>query len=247
VNHLNNNVSQADLNEIRKQYQGEDLDIVLNKIASGYPVQYVLGNVNFCGNNIKVNENVLIPRFETEFLVDLIKRTIPNDASLKMIDLGTGSGCIAISLAKIFPNSKITGIDISNKAIDIAEHNKELNKVTNVTFNTSDMKLIENYNGFNIIISNPPYVSKEEETGPETKYEPQNAIFASNNGLYYYEDILKKESLSTNKPEHIFFEIGMNQKEEIENLCNIYLKDYNVSSYKDLAGKNRYIHIILNK
>lgn len=247
MNHLNNNVSQADLNEVKKQYQGEDLDIVLNKIASGYPVQYVLGNVNFCGNNIKVNENVLIPRFETEFLVDLIKRTIPNDATLKMIDLGTGSGCIAISLAKIFPNSKINGIDISDKAIDVAEYNKELNKVTNVTFNTSDMKLIENYNGFNIIISNPPYVSKEEVTGPETKYEPQNAIFASNNGLYYYEDILKKVSLSTNKPDHIFFEIGMNQSNPISKISNKYLPNYTCDTYKDLAGKDRYIHIYLNK
>ena len=239
MNHLNNiNLGEADYNELKKKYQGENLDIVLNKIKEGYPVQYLIGNVNFYGNIIKVSESVLIPRYETEFLVDLIKKSINNNESLKILDIGTGSGCISISLAKIFINSQITG--------SVANENKGLNKVSNVEFVNKDLFTIDNFEDFDIIVSNPPYVSLTEDVGIETKYEPQNAIFADNNGLIFYEDIIKKVSISR-RVKHIFFEIGMNQKEEIENLCNIYLKDYNVSSYKDLAGKNRYIHIILNK
>lgn len=247
MNHLNNiNLGEADYNELKKKYQGENLDIALNKIKEGYPVQYLIGNVNFYGNIIKVSESVLIPRYETEFLVDLIKKSINNNESLKILDIGTGSGCISISLAKIFINSQITGIDISSEAISVANENKGLNKVSNVEFVNKDLFTIDNFEDFDIIVSNPPYVSLTEDVGIETKYEPQNAIFADNNGLIFYEDIIKKVSISQ-RVKHIFFEIGMNQKEEIENLCNIYLKDYNVSSYKDLAGKNRYVHIILNK
>ncbi len=247
MNHLNNiNLGEADYNELKKKYQGENLDIALNKIKEGYPVQYLIGNVNFYGSMIKVSESVLIPRYETEFLVDLIKKGINNNESLKILDIGTGSGCISISLAKIFINSQITGIDISSDAISVANENKGLNKVSNVEFVNKDLFTIDNFEDFDVIVSNPPYVSLTEDVGIETKYEPQNAIFANNNGLIFYEDIIKKVSISQ-RVKHIFFEIGMNQKEEVENLCNIYLKDYNVFSYKDLAGKNRYIHIVLNK
>ena len=150
--------------ELEKQYQGKELDIVLNRIKNGYPVQYAIGNVNFYGNYIEVNENVLIPRYETEFLIDLISKTINKSFSGSIIDLGTGSGCIAISLAKIFPDSDVTGIDISMEAIKVAEKNKINNKVTNVTFKQKDINNIKNFDLFNIVVSNPPYnigVNKE--------------------------------------------------------------------------------------
>lgn len=242
MNHLNK-ISSADLIELKKQYQGDDLDIVLNKIENGYPVQYVIGNVNFYGNVIEVNENVLIPRYETEFLVDLINKLLPKDRDYTILDLGTGSGCIAISLAKLFKNSEVYGIDISNEAINVANKNKEINKVTNVTFNCTDMNLIDDYSNYDVIVSNPPYVSFDENTGIETKYEPQNAIFADNSGLYFYELILKTASNSKTKPKHIFFEIGMTQAEKISKYVKTYLPDYNINTYKDLSGKDRYIHI----
>ena len=242
-----NKISNSDLNELKKQYQGEALDIVLNKVESGYPVQYLIGNVNFCGNIINVSEDVLIPRFETEFLIDLIKNKIDTNANNKIIDLGTGSGCIAITIAKIFTNSEVEGIDISKKAIDIANTNKKMNLVTNVTFKQKDINDIKNFDEYNIIISNPPYVSKSEEVGPETKYEPQNAIFAENDGLYFYEEIIKKVSNSNQKPSDIFFEIGMNQGSKIKDLSTKLLFDYKCDIYKDLAGKERYIHIYVNK
>lgn len=233
--------------ELKKQYQGKELDIVLNKIENGYPVQYVLGNVNFYGNFIEVNEDVLIPRYETEFLVDLISKKIKSNFTGNIIDLGTGSGCIAISLAKIFPNSNVVGIDVSSKAVKLAKKNQTKNKVTNVTFKVNDIIEMQNYDSFNIIVSNPPYVSTDETTGEETRYEPQNAIFAKNDGLYYYEEIIKRVSLSSSKPEHLFFEIGMNQAESIKKYSLDLLPNYTCDVFKDLSGKDRYIHLYLNK
>lgn len=237
-----NNISKVDLELLEKKYQGESLDIALNKVKEGYPVQYLIGNVNFCGNIINVNENVLIPRYETEFLVELVLKSIPEDFKGNILDIGTGSGCISISIAKKLKNAKVVGIDISKKALEVATSNKELNSSNNVEFKNIDLFNMHNFNNFEIIISNPPYVSYNEEVGKETKFEPQNAIFAENNGLIFYEEIIKKASLSNNI-KHIFFEIGMNQAKDINAIKNKYLPNYKIEIHKDLAGKDRYIHI----
>ena len=237
-----NNISKVDLELLEKKYQGESLDIALNKIKEGYPVQYLIGNVNFCGNIINVNENVLIPRYETEFLVELVLKSIPENFKGNILDIGTGSGCISISIAKKLKNAKVVGIDISKKALEVATSNKEINSSNNVEFKNIDLFNMHNFNNFEIIISNPPYVSYNEEVGKETKFEPQNAIFAENNGLVFYEEIIKKASLSNNI-KHIFFEIGMNQAKDINAIKDKYLPNYKIEIYKDLAGKDRYIHI----
>lgn len=244
---MNNTITKPDLDELKKQYQGQDLDIVLNKIEKGYPIQYAIGYVNFCGNKLIVNENVLIPRYETEFLVELIKNTVDNDFTGKILDIGTGSGAIAISLAKIFKKSNIEGIDISKKAISVSEKNKDINMVTNVSFYEKDINNVENFDGYNIIVSNPPYVDIDEEVGKETKYEPQNAIFASDNGLYFYKKILSILSKTNNKPEYIFFEIGMNQADTIKEVFERLNLNYSFNVKSDLSGKNRYVYLILNK
>ena len=245
MNHLNN-ISDADLKELKNKYQGESLDIALNKIKEGYPVQYLIGDVNFYGNKILVNENVLIPRYETEFLVDLVIKTLKNDCVGKILDIGTGSGCISISIAKEIPKSNIVGIDLSNNAIEVAKQNKKINNVDNVKFINKDLFNIDNFDGFDVIISNPPYVSFDEEVGKETKYEPQNAIFAEDNGLKYYKYIIEKVSKTNTIIKHIFFEIGMNQGEEITKISNKLLTNYKVDIFKDLANKDRYVHIYLN-
>ena len=237
-----NNISKVDLELLEKKYQGESLDIALNKVKEGYPVQYLIGNVNFCGNIINVNENVLIPRYETEFLVELVLKSIPENFKGNILDIGTGSGCISISIAKKLKNAKVVGIDISKKALEVATSNKELNSSNNVEFKNIDLFNMHNFNNFEIIISNPPYVSYNEEVGKETKFEPQNAIFAENNGLVFYEEIIKKASLSNNI-KHIFFEIGMNQAKDINAIKDKYLPNYKIEIHKDLAGKDRYIHI----
>lgn len=244
---MNNiNICEADLKALKEKYQGENLDIALNKIKNGYPVQYLIGDVNFYGNTIKVNESVLIPRYETEYLVDLIIKRISKNFSGSILDIGTGSGCISISLAKELKNASIIGIDVSNDAINVANENKNVNNVENVNFINKDLFTMDNFDGYNIIVSNPPYVSYDEEVGIETKYEPQNAIFAPDNGLKYYEYIIKKVSLSKDISD-LFFEIGMNQYEPIKKYKEEYLKEYNIDVYKDLANKDRYIHIYLNK
>lgn len=245
MNHLNN-ITNADLTELKKKYQGESLDNVINKINNGYPVQYAIGNVNFCGFKITVNESVLIPRFETEFLVELMLKIIPNSYDKKIIDIGTGSGCIAITLAKKLVNSTIIGIDISKDAINTANINKKLNNVDNLKFINKDLFQINNFNDYEIIVSNPPYVSFNEEVGLETKYEPQNAIFAKDNGLIFYDEILKKVAISKNV-KHVFFEIGMNQANDIYSIMQKYIPEYKMDVYKDLANKDRYVHIYLNK
>lgn len=237
-----NKISQVDLEILKEKYQGESLDIALNKINEGYPVQYLIGNVNFCGNTILVDEKVLIPRYETEFLVDLILKIIDKNYSGNIIDIGTGSGCISITLAKKLPYSNVTGIDISKNAIDVANNNKNLNNVDNVLFINKDLFKISNFDGYEIIVSNPPYVSKNEQVGEETKYEPQNAIFAENDGLIFYEEIIKKVSISKNI-KHVFFEIGMNQSQSISDFKDKYLPGYKIEIFKDLANKDRYIHI----
>jgi release factor glutamine methyltransferase len=237
-----NNISKVDLELLEKKYQGESLDIALNKVKEGYPVQYLIGNVNFCGNIINVNENVLIPRYETEFLVELVLKSIPENFKGNILDIGTGSGCISISIAKKIKNAKVVGIDISKKALEVATSNKELNSSNNVEFKNIDLFNMDNFNDYEIIISNPPYVSYNEEVGKETKFEPQNAIFAENNGLVFYEEIIRKVSLSNNI-KHIFFEIGMNQAKDINSIKDKYLPNYKIEIHKDLAGKDRYIHI----
>lgn len=248
MNHLNNlNICTADLKELGKKYQGENLDIALKKIKDGYPVQYLIGNVNFYGNKIIVNENVLVPRYETEFLIDIIKNKINNNEKYYIIDIGTGSGCISISLAKIFKNSYVTGIDISKNAIKVANENKILNETHNVSFVNKSIEEIENFNEYDILVSNPPYVSEKEHVGIETKYEPQNAIFGAENGLYFYRIIIEKIKDTINKPKYIFFEIGMNQKEEISKIINKNLDNYSFEFIKDLAHKDRYVFIYLNK
>lgn len=244
---MNNNISKPDLEELKKQYQEKDLDIVLNKIENGYPVQYAIGYVNFCGNKLMVNENVLIPRYETEFLVELIKKTIDSSFTGNIFDIGTGSGAIAISLGKIFSKSKIDGIDISKEAILVAENNKNINKVTNVSFFEKDINNVDNFDNYDVIVSNPPYVDIKEEVGKETKYEPQNAIFATDNGLFFYKKILSILKKTENKPTYIFFEIGMNQAEYIKEIFENLELDYTFNVKTDLSGKNRYVYLIMNK
>ncbi len=234
-------ITDIDWQILKKKYPN-NLNDIIKKLNEHYPVQYLIGNVEFINTIIKVDERVLIPRFETEFLVQhtiekIKKRKIQNP---KILELGTGSGCISIALKKNIPCT-IKAIDISKKALTLAMENASLNNVT-INFYQSDM-LKEDLSNYDVIISNPPYVAYDEKVGEETKFEPQNALFAPNKGLYFYEEIIKKISKLVKKPKLIAFEIGMNQKEELEKIINKYLKQAKVSILKDLANKDRYLFI----
>lgn len=235
------NITNSDWNLLKEKYP-DNMEFVLKKLKQNYPVQYLIGDVDFYDCLIKVNENTLIPRFETELFVDkLIKRlTSKQDKNLNMIDLGTGSGCIAIALKKKL-NCSMTAIDINPHALKLAKENAQHNQV-NIQFIHSKIEEIE-LEGYDIIISNPPYVSSEEVVGEETKYEPQNAIFAQNEGLYFYQIILEKISKLSNKPKLIAFEIGMNQGSAITKIKTKFLPEYQISIEMDYQNRNRFIFL----
>lgn len=235
-NHLQDIVTEDNINRFKE---------MIGKAKNKMPIQYILGNVNFYGLTFKVNENVLIPRFETEELVEhtlgYIKELFPSN-HINIIDLGCGSGNIGITLKKKLPNSSVTCVDISEKVLEVARENAK-NLEADINFIQSDM-LEEVTNSFDVIISNPPYISNDEVIDEIVKEnEPHLALFAENNGLYFYDKILS--SCKKNLKEHflIAFEIGMMQKESIMKLANQYFKDVKIECKKDLSLKDRMIFI----
>lgn len=225
---------------LKKYYKG-NINDALKRLEKGEPVQYIVGDVDFYGNTFKVDKRVLIPRFETEGLVEIALSYLKDGDSI--IDLGTGSGCIAITLKKKLPNSSIDAVDISNDALAVAKDNAKLNNA-DINFYLGDM-LCTNKK-YDCIISNPPYIAYDEEVMDIVKNnEPNNALYADNNGLYFYEEILKKAKDYLNDKYYIFFEMGYNQGESIKEIALKYL-ECNVEIKKDLQGFDRYV-IITNK
>lgn len=214
-----------------------------SRLLEGEPVQYIIGNVDFYGNKILVNKNVLIPRFETELLVEKTCKLIKSKFNKKVsiLDIGTGSGCIAISLDKLV-DSKIDAVDISSTAIEVAKENNIIND-TNVNFFVSDV--FSNVdNKYDVIISNPPYIAYDEEIMDIVKNnEPNNALYAENNGLYFYEKILSECKRYLNDNFIIAFEIGYKQGKIVEELAYKYLDNIDTVIKKDYNDKNRYVFI----
>lgn len=229
--------------EYLKKYYNGNIEDAIKRLENGEPIQYIIGNVNFYGNTFNVNKNVLIPRFETEELVEktikLIKENF-ND-KLDILDLCTGSGCIAITLNKEL-DSDVDASDISTYALEVAINNNKLNN-TNVNFIHSDIfSNIEKK--YDVIISNPPYISEDEEIMDIVKNnEPHLALYAKNNGLYFYQEILKNCSNYLKDRYLIAFEIGYLQGEQIKELAYQYLDGINAWIEKDLQGKDRFVFI----
>lgn len=235
-------ISNVDF-EILKSMYPNNIDEVIQKLNNHYPVQYLIGNVNFYGYQIFVDERVLIPRFETEGLVEETLKLIKfKNITPKIIEIGTGSGCIAIALSKEL-NTHVTAIDISKSAIEVATKNALYNEA-DVTFQLKDIKTGDFNSKYNILISNPPYVKYDEPVDPATKFEPQNALFADHNGLEFYEVILKRSHEFMESPNIIAFEIGETQATEIETLAKKEYPNANVIVKKDLQERNRYLFVI---
>ena len=236
----------TDINYLEKYLPKNKLKEGIERLQNGEPVQYIVGNVNFYGNEIKVNKNVLIPRFETEELVEYtisyIKKMFKE--KINIIDLGTGSGCIAITLKKKI-NSNVSAIDISKEALEVARENAKKNKVE-IDFIQNDM--LDNISDkFDVIISNPPYISKNEEIQDIVrKNEPSLALYADNEGLYYYEKIIKQAKKNLKEKFIIAFEIGYMQGDKIKKLAEQNYPKAEVVLKKDLQGKDRFIFIINN-
>ncbi len=241
--------NQSDLEYLKKYIKETNQDEAfydkcLKELSKGKPIQYIIGNVDFYGNIIKVNENVLIPRFETELLVDLtikkIKKYFPNK-TLDILDLGTGSGCIAISLKKVI-NSNIDALDISSKALDVAKDNAKYNNV-DINFINKDMATYKEKR-YDIIISNPPYIKEDEEIMEIVKNnEPHKALYAKEDGTYFYRKIIENIKYITKDKYLICFEIGYTQANRIVELAKEQLGNINISIEKDYSGKERFIFI----
>lgn len=208
------------------------------------PLQYILGEWEFYGYPFKTDKRALIPRADTEILVEQVKLLMQNRENLDILDIGTGSGAISIVLAKELKESKVLGLDISQDAIDLAKENKELNKVKNVTFVLSNLfESVDKEQKFDIIVSNPPYISKEEyETlMPEVKkYEPKNALTDLDDGLYFYENISKVAGEYLKDSGYIAYEIGYNQAKKVSQILE--KNKFNIISLiKDYGGNDRVI------
>lgn len=237
------NISNLDWNLLCQKYN--NLEEVIAKIDEGYPIAYLIGDVSFYGYPFKVNENVLIPRFETETLIEKTIKLIKslNLENSNLIDLGTGSGVIAITLKKEIPSLNITAIDKSKEALKVAIENSKLNNV-NVDFQNQDIFNYELPENISIVISNPPYIEEDSNYNQNVLYEPKEAIFVSNiNPLIYYEQILKIAKEQITKKHLIAFEIDEDHKEDMHKLCKKYFPSDNIVIEKDLAGKNRYAFI----
>lgn len=216
-----------------------ELKIINDKINEGYPLQYAIGKWNFYGLDLLVDKRALIPRYETEILVDLIIND--NSNNKKILDIGTGSGAISLALSKNLKDSKIIGVDISKNAIDLANENKIKLNINNVEFKESD--IFSNIDEkFDIIVSNPPYINKEDFEKLDNKlyYEPQNALYGGEDGLYFYKKIIKNAKSFLNKNGKIYLEIGYNQKDSISNLLEEYGYKQ-IKSYKDFNDFDRII------
>ena len=220
---------------------------IFEQLKKEIPVQYLLGKTSFYGLDFEVNENVLIPRPETEELVEWIlfnNRTIQKSVNLKILDIGTGSGCIAISLAKNIPSSQVYAIDVSEKALATAKKNAKLNTV-NVTFiNQNILETEDLKQQFDIIVSNPPYVrnlEKEEIKKNVLDNEPHLALFVDDNdALIFYRKIAELAQKNLSENGQLFFEINQYLgKEMIDLLEKMNFK--NIELRKDIYGNDRMI------
>ena len=210
------------------------------------PLQYILGTTNFYGLELIVNKNVLIPRFETEELVENTKKIIETKfkdiSKIKILDLCCGSGAIGLALKNLFPEIDVTMSDISRSALEVAKQNSaKLNLKSEII----ESNLFENIKEkYNIIVSNPPYIKVGEEIEDIVKNnEPPLALYAGEDGLYYYRKILENIKDYLEDDFLIAFEIGYDQKEKIIKLLKENLKNVNIITKKDLSDKDRMIFI----
>ncbi|MGM9879109.1 MAG: peptide chain release factor N(5)-glutamine methyltransferase [Bacilli bacterium] len=220
---------------------------IIKKLQKNIPIQYITHKAFFYGKEYYVNKNVLIPRPETESLVQDTLTLIDKyfkDKNLKVIDIGTGSGIIAITLNKENNHLQITATDISNKALKVAKKNQK-NHQTNIKFINTDLyKNIKDK--FDVLISNPPYINENSKNIQKQvlKNEPHLALFGGKDGLDYYRNILKNIKSILKENHIIAFEIGENQGKKIQELIKKQYPKDKVIIKKDYNGFDRYIYSI---
>jgi release factor glutamine methyltransferase len=219
----------------------EKLNAALQRLRQHEPIQYITGKTEFYGLSFSVNKNVLIPRPETEELVEWILEDCKHQEQLNILDIGTGSGCIAISLAKNLPNSKVTAFDISDEAIKVAQGNAELNEVE-VAFLKKDILAVDFLSGkFDIIVSNPPYVRELEKKDMQRnvlEHEPATALYVKDEDpLLFYRKIADLADQNLVPKGKLYFEINQYLGKETEVLLTE--KNFQTRLKKDIFGVDR--------
>ena len=230
---------QQEVTEEEKQFVEE----IYKKLVAHIPAQYIIGHADFFGMQLKVDERVLIPRPETEELVELILTENP-EKNLKVLDIGTGSGAIALALAKNRPDWSVAAADISQDALDLSLENANAQNL-NLSFIKSDC-FSEISSKYDIIVSNPPYISRadEEEVGLNVLHsEPHLALFADEDGLAIYRRIAEDSKDYLNDGGKIYLEIGYKQGQSVPDLFRENFPEKRVRTLKDQFGQDRMVVI----
>ena len=233
-------------------------EILIKKKLKKFPTAYLLGNKEFYSMNFKVNENTLIPRPETEVIIEEIKKNFKNKKRISVLDLGTGSGCILLSILKEFKNATGIGIDKYLETVKVARINSKQNNLSKRSkffkldwsqkdFFKQVIKINKAFSGnkkFDLVVSNPPYLLKHEINTlmPEVLYEPKESLYDNKDGLSFYKIVLPKINSLVSENSYIYLEINPKNKKNIEKICKI--NNLRNSHYiKDLSGKHRFVLI----
>lgn len=236
-------------NQITEE-QAERFNEVLNRLAQHEPIQYIIGKADFVGETYFVTPATLIPREDTYGLIEMGREFLKDKPSAAILDIGTGSGILAIELAKISSQLDVIAVDISSEAIEVARRNAEYHQV-NVQFVLSDLLTeIPKETKFDLIVSNPPYIAEDElDLMDESvkRFEPSQALFAENNGLAIYQQLAKQlpQYIKTNG--QILLEIGFRQGQAVQQLFQEAFPNAIVSIHQDLNQNDRYIKVQLEK
>lgn len=237
-----------DLNQISKEDE-ERYFVGISKLRAGVPLEHITHQREFMKLNFYINENVLIPRQDTEILVEEVINIAKRIKNPKILDLCTGSGAIAVSLAKYLTESEITATDISNKALEIAKKNAKINEVENrITFISSDLFTNISEEKYDIIVSNPPYIKRNviETLDEQVRKEPYMALDGGLDGLDFYRKIIKNSYEYLKYHGFLCLEIGFDQKINVIELIENEEKFENTYSKKDLFDNDRIIITQLN-
>ncbi len=226
-------------NTLTEQQQAA-FEALITQRQQGTPIAYLTGTREFWSRDFRVTSDVLIPRPDTELLIELSLELIPKNQAVKLIDLGTGSGIIAVTLAAERPKAQVTAVDASLAALAVAQHNALHHQLTNIEFYQSDWFSNVPESLFDLVISNPPYIDPDDEhlQQGDVRFEPQSALIAENQGLSDIQIITDKARSYLTPQGHLLIEHGYNQAPQVQAIFNTLAYD-KVQSYRDLSGQPR--------
>ncbi len=224
--------------DTKKNVYAQEIEVILQKLRAYEPIQYVFGHTEWMGLDLRVTPATLIPRPETAELVEWVLHVADKNKPLRVLDIGTGSGCIAIALKKAAPNWQVTGLDISHEALDVAKENAQRNNVT-IHWQQADILSLCSLPMVDIIVSNPPYICEKEKVDMQARvldYEPARALFVPDNDpLLFYRKIASLKGAPM-----LFFEINEAYGEQVCSMLRT-IGYTNVEQKKDMYGKTRMV------